>query len=143
MALTTEQLVYTWELLKRYEAEVERAIKRDGRVVFYPLIDAIKSEIDRAKQEEILLLRAISIYGIDSQFRMLQEECCELAHAVSKFMRNSSKPGDLETEIADVLIMISQVRLILEMREGQQGDVVQEAVSHKLSRLAKRMDEKQ
>ena len=86
--------------------------------------------------DEKLLLRAIGAYGVESQMRMLQEECCELAHAVSKFLRRRDDDHQLESEIADVLIMIAQVRLILALRNENHDDGIQLAIDRKMKRLS-------
>ena len=63
-----------------------------------------------------LYQRAISQWGIEPQLRMAVEECLELSHALMKFIRGSG--GDLawweqvEEEIADVEIMMGQLKLI-------------------------------
>lgn len=52
-------------------------------------------------------------YGIESQMRILVEECAELIQAVSKVERNGSTTEtirNLFAEIADVEIMLEQVK---------------------------------
>lgn len=52
-------------------------------------------------------------YGIESQRRILVEECAELKQAVSKVERNGSTTEtirNLFAEIADVEIMLEQVK---------------------------------
>lgn len=92
---------------------------------------------------ERILLQAITTYGVESQFRMLQEECCELAHAVSKSLRTSAEDGHLESEIADVLIMIAQVRMILAARSPTHDDGVQAHIDRKMARLHARLETKE
>ena len=89
--------------------------------------------------DEKVLLQAIVTYGIEPQMRMLQEECCELAHATSKFLRKRDDAGTLEAEIADVLIMIAQVRLILAMNNPNHDDGVDLAIGLKMERLKQRL----
>ena len=50
-------------------------------------------------------------YGIDSQLNILQEELSELIQAVSKFRRGD--PSHILEEIADVEIMLDQVKYLL------------------------------
>ncbi len=52
-------------------------------------------------------------YGIESQRRILVEECAELIQAVSKIERNGSTTetiSNLFAEIADMEIMLEQVK---------------------------------
>lgn len=56
-------------------------------------------------------------YGLDSQLRILQEECAELIQAASKYLRaqEAGKPiaqskAALLEEVADVMIMVEQVK---------------------------------
>jgi len=65
------------------------------------------SEIDIALYE-----RSWSLWGAQSQYAMLAEECCELAKAALKRSRivNGSSEMQLIEEIADVEIMIDQVK---------------------------------
>lgn len=50
-------------------------------------------------------------YGIDSQLNILQEELSELIQAISKFRRGD--PSHILEEIADVEIMLDQVKYLL------------------------------
>lgn len=57
--------------------------------------------------------RILEHYGIESQRRMLVEECAELIQAISKVERNGSTTKTIENlfaEIADVEIMLEQVK---------------------------------
>lgn len=53
---------------------------------------------------------AIKHYGPEQQLRMLQEECGELIAVVNHFMRGRCSLADVMTEVADVQIMIEQIR---------------------------------
>lgn len=62
-----------------------------------------------------IFIDAISKWGMEPQLRMTQEECAELIHAISKFLRGSSNHKSIENlleEIADVKIMIFQLEII-------------------------------
>lgn len=50
-------------------------------------------------------------YGLDSQLNILQEELSELIQAVSKYRRGD--PSHILEEIADVEIMLDQVKYLL------------------------------
>lgn len=91
--------------------------------------------------------KAIDTYGIQSQTLMLAEECSELVKAASKACRYMAIPGDLhETktlelvqdiaeEIADVLIMIEQIKMYYYITDSE----IDNFKSNKLMRLAYRM----
>ena len=55
---------------------------------------------------------AIIQWGVDSQLNQAIEECAELIQAINKFRRNNDRDNLLE-EIADVEIMIGQLKIIL------------------------------
>ena len=85
-----------------------------------------------------ILQTAIDIYGISAQEDMLLEEMAELQKAVLKLRRVDSVTGalsdleDVREEIADVQIMLDQMRLIY-------GDTTEQE-AFKLERLEKRME---
>ena len=59
--------------------------------------------------------RAIKKFGAENQKRIAQEELSELIQAISKDCRN--KKHNVEEEIADVEIMLNQLKL-LKMKVG-------------------------
>lgn len=76
---------------------------------------------------------AILAFGAEQQLRMLQEECIELAHAISKHLRdkeNHERRGHVSDEIADVLITIEQAMLMFNSKQH-----VQNEIERKLKRL--------
>ena len=85
-----------------------------------------------------ILQKAIDTYGISAQEDMLFEEMAELQKAVLKLRRVDSVTGaladleDVREEIADVQIMLDQMRLIY-------GDTAAQEV-FKLERLRKRLE---
>lgn len=56
--------------------------------------------------------RAIKLWGIDSQLKMLAEECCELAQVALKLNRADrySVLSQVAEEMADVEICIEQIK---------------------------------
>ena len=87
--------------------------------------------------------RAIEKWGVDAQMDMAQEESTELALAIRKYRRN---PNDetfesLIGEIADVEIMIEQIRLI--HKPTNMNKRINEIKEYKINRLGKRLDENQ
>lgn len=63
--------------------------------------------------EDILYIRSIEKWGIESQVRICIEECAELIQALSKFGRkiNGSTALEIRGELADVDICVSQLKL--------------------------------
>lgn len=55
--------------------------------------------------------KALSTYGIDKQKWMLVEECGELLNAIAKHIRGRGSIEELNTELADVSIMVEQIAL--------------------------------
>lgn len=80
-----------------------------------------------------LLHRAWCEYGFNAQLLMLIEEAGELVQAGAKFAGfRTLEPDDLIEEIADVEIMIDQMRL-------SWGPQIDKARTTKLTRLKERM----
>ena len=82
-------------------------------------------------------------YGLYPQLEQLQEECAELIQAVHKYKRNrevashiSCAPPLLE-EIADVEIMIEQIRLLINEDDNSDIERIKDA---KLDRQIIRME---
>lgn len=89
-------------------------------------------------KEEIKTIEtdAIQTYGIESQMRMLQEECGELIVAVGHYLRGrNGSLANLCEELADVRIMVEQMEIALN------NPAVEERYNHKLGRLKKRLEE--
>lgn len=62
--------------------------------------------------------QAIKKFGIENQLRQLQEECAELITAVNHYMRGRDPEyEELSKEIADVIIMLTQIQLGLDLYE--------------------------
>lgn len=81
---------------------------------------------------------AIEHYGMETQLRAAQKECVGLIVAISHVLREIEREGawaDLAEEVADVSIMITQLRLIC-------GPAVDRAIEAKLRRLRGRIDSK-
>ncbi len=89
--------------------------------------------------------KAIEKWGVIAQFEMAQEEATELALAVRKYIRNiiktqgnpdADKFNALAEEIADVEIMIEQMKMIEPMLQK----AVDNQKSNKIIRLQSRLD---
>ena len=83
--------------------------------------------------------RAIEHYGPQNQMKQSIEELAELIVAINKYTRY---PDVIETkqhvaeEIADVLIMIDQLKIILDIKEYE----INSYKAYKLDRLEKRIE---
>lgn len=84
-----------------------------------------------------ILERAIDTYGMQAQVDMCLEEMSELAKALLKMRRGggdfAEKLASIQEEIADVQIMIDQMRIIF----GEES--VERAERAKLTRLENRL----
>lgn len=82
---------------------------------------------------EYLLTQAIEIWGTEAQIDMAIEECGELITALVQWRRGRKEMADVAEEIADVSIMMRQLRLIF----GYQA--VNKIEAEKLVRLKNRL----
>ena len=88
-----------------------------------------------ADEREVILRRAIGIYGNIAQIGMLHEEMGELMVAINKCERagyTDETEAHVREEIADVQIMLDQMRIIFGPTE--------EIEQAKLLRLRERLD---
>ncbi len=81
-----------------------------------------------------ILQEAIDRYGMDAQLKMVLEEMSELQKEICKFWRGKDNLEQIADEVADVEIMLEQVRIIFQIE-----DVVDEHISQKISRLRDRL----
>lgn len=92
-----------------------------------------------AEERRALLDRAITTYGAPAQMDMAVEEMAELTKALCKIKRAqagcevTAAIGNVIEEMADVQIMLDQLRIIF-------GRSTAEAEEYKLERLKKRLD---
>jgi NTP pyrophosphatase (non-canonical NTP hydrolase) len=76
-------------------------------------------------------------YGLYDQLSMLQEECAELIQASSKYKRRKliDDYQHIVEEIADVEIMIAQVKYLLKMPNYHVDSVKEEKIKRQLERI--------
>ena len=76
-------------------------------------------------------------YGLYDQLSMLQEECAELIQAASKYKRRKliDDYQHIVEEIADVEIMIAQVKYLLKMPDYHVDCVKDEKIKRQLERI--------
>ncbi len=82
------------------------------------------------KYKLTLLDDAVALWGIEERMDMLVEECAELIVAVNHFKRNRITQDQLISELADVEIMLDQMRIIF----NENGNI-DSAKEGKLERL--------
>lgn len=69
------------------------------------------------KEKEYLILKAISYYGIQSQYDQFHEEVGELMTKLNHFKRNRCSLEDVIVEMIDVEQMINALKLVYEIPE--------------------------
>ena len=95
----------------------------------------IKGDRERREIMEEKLKTIAEYYGLESQLRQLAEECSELAVEANHSARRGSVTVRLIEEIADVEIMIDQIRYLAGIQESD----VLETRYYKIERQLKRM----
>lgn len=86
-------------------------------------------------EETTIFKKALRVYGVDAQKRMLVEEMGELLTAMARAPRGRATKEDIITELADVLIMIKQMALVYGRDEFEQE------VKRKIERLQEKLYE--
>ena len=88
--------------------------------------------------EEIEIMRAaIRKNGKAMQTVVAIEEMSELQKELSKFIRGKGNRDNLIEEVADVLVMITQIQLMYHIPD----DEVEKVMHFKLNRLKERMEQ--
>lgn len=85
-------------------------------------------------EERAVLWDALDTWGTEAQVSMVFEEMAELQNAICKYRRGRCTVEDVAEEVADVEIMLEQLKLIFTL-EPKVSDYRQE----KLRRLAQRL----
>jgi len=89
----------------------------------------------RFTKDEISLMQAcLDKWGEKAQIGQTIEECAELIVALQKYTNRTPQPGMLENiidEIADVEMMLAQMRLVLGISDG----VLRKQIERKIERL--------
>ena len=91
-----------------------------------------------------VLKRAVGVYGADNQLLMVFEELGELMTALVQWQRGRVKTSHVCEEVADALVMLSQIGFILEACDenidGMQFTINAQGIAHdKIERLAMRL----
>lgn len=87
------------------------------------------------RDKKRLYRQAINNFGLSAQMNMLMEECAELIQATNKVLRDDSdiNYACLASEMADVIIMIEQLRYFIDWMDLDSR--VEQQMGHKLERL--------
>lgn len=85
--------------------------------------------------DQNLLRKAIEVFGEEPQYIMAFEECGEFVASLAQWLRG--REVDVIGEVADVLIIMQQVRIMLG------PEVVDERIQQKLERLGERIQRHQ
>lgn len=84
------------------------------------------------------LEKAIKVYGKDMQLNVAIEEFSELIKEICKHKRGEDNRENIIEEMADCYIMLSQLEIIFDI------DIldIDKAITEKLARLEKRLEER-
>lgn len=85
--------------------------------------------------EAEVLQRALDTYGSAMQIVVMMEEMSELQKELCKYLRGKCSPASIAEEIADVEIMIEQMKMLLCCAED-----VRSVRKRKVERLKERLD---
>jgi NTP pyrophosphatase (non-canonical NTP hydrolase) len=86
------------------------------------------------KNQIDIMNTAIATYGQDSQMLMAIEEMSELTKAICKYKRYGDNVDDIAEEIADVTIMLEQLKMMFDVYPE-----VEMNIDLKLKRLERRL----
>jgi len=93
-------------------------------------------KVEFPDSEIALMQTALDQWGLSAQVGQAIEECAELIVALQKYINRTPKANSVDIitdEIADVEMMLSQLRLALEIDD----DTLRKRISHKFDRLSK------
>ena len=85
-------------------------------------------------------------YGYDSQSRQLIEEMAELIVAINKMWREGMKTDyfyselkkkDIAEEIADTIIMLEQIKYLLQISDTDINEIIDQKLNRQLERIEK------
>ena len=76
-------------------------------------------------------------YGKEEQLHQLMEECCELAMEANHSVRKGSLTVNLISEIADVEIMLSQIKYLFNIADDDIEEVKEAKINRQLQRMGR------
>ena len=83
-----------------------------------------------------ILEKAIETYGVEAQIRMSFEEMAELTQAICKSLRGADNLNNVVEEIADVEIMLEQIKMIYDIEQWE----IDMKKKEKLLRLSEKLN---
>jgi len=94
------------------------------------------------EHDQATLKEAVTTWGTNAQLVMTLEECAELSKEIAKTIRTKQVTEGLADEIADVEIMLAQLRTIAaELGDATLHERIAERRSFKIDRLRIRLAE--
>jgi NTP pyrophosphatase (non-canonical NTP hydrolase) len=101
------------------------------------LEQSFRSGYTQGKSEDSRIIKIACHYGYTAQSDIIIEECAELTQAILKLRRawSDDKLNHVQEELADVLIMARQLRVMLGAED------IDEIINQKLDRQIERIDE--
>jgi len=93
-------------------------------------------KVEFTENEVAIMQTALNQWGLNAQVGQAIEECAELIVALQKFINRTPKIESVDVitdEIADVEMMLSQLRLALDIND----DTLRKRIEYKFSRLSK------
>ena len=98
---------------------------------------SFRSGYTQGKSEDSRIIKIANHYGYTAQSDIIIEECAELTQAICKLRRawSDSRLENVKEELADVLIMARQLRVMLG------ADDIDEIINQKLDRQIERIAE--
>jgi len=93
-----------------------------------------KMKVQFTENEVKTMQTALDQWGLEAQVGQTIEECAELIVALQKYINRTPQPdmiSNIIDEIADVEMMLAQMRLILEIND----ETLRERIEYKFERL--------
>lgn len=130
--MTKEQLLAQNKELEMYNADLRKKLEIMGTEV-----DKYRKRCEHLLEKADLDVyqRAVHTYGETSRLILSIEEMSELTKELSKHIRGRNNMSAICEEMADVEIMLEQLKIVFNNRAA-----VDYHKAHKLQRLADRMD---
>lgn len=97
--------------------------------------EEITTTLEATTKQKEIILEAINKYGEDLQKTVAIEEMSELIKAICKNRRGAQNKPAITDEIADVYIMLEQLKMIYQITD----ESVKRRIEHKIKRLERRM----
>lgn len=88
------------------------------------------------EDREVIYCQAIAHYGAERQIIKAIEEIGELLEEIARYKGGAANQWELMDEIADVSIMLEQMRLITDIDSVE----LEDRITYKVGRLAGRME---